>query len=66
MIIDQFFVRHHSDTDLLPRFRLTAFAAWASGAAVAIVVHYMAPSYSEAVVGMIVGAASYYALALAI
>jgi cytosine permease len=65
MITDQLVVRHYSGIEKLPSFRPTAFAAWAFGAAVAIVVHYMAPSYSEAVAGLIAGAASYYALSIA-
>ncbi len=65
MITDQFLVRHYSDVGQVPNVRPTAFVAWALGAAVAIVVHYMAPSYSEAVAGLIVGAASYYVLAVA-
>jgi cytosine permease len=65
MITDQLFVRPYSDIERVPNFRPTAFAAWAFGAAVAIIVHYMAPSYSEAIVGLITGAVSYYALSIA-
>jgi cytosine permease len=65
MIIDQLVVRHYSGAEKLPNFRLTAFAAWAFAAAVAIAVHYVVPSYSEAVAGLVAGAASYYALSVA-
>ncbi len=65
MITDQLLIRHYSGVERVPNFRPSAFVAWALGAAAAIVVHYMAPSYSEAVAGLIVGAASYYLLALA-
>jgi cytosine permease len=65
MIVDQLAVRHYSTNEILPNFRPIAFVAWALGAGTAILVHYLAPSYSEAVAGLIVGAGSYYILALA-
>jgi cytosine permease len=61
MITDQLVVRHYSGIEKLPSFRPTAFAAWTLAATVAIVVHYMALSYSEAVAGLFAGAANYYA-----
>lgn len=63
MIVDQLFVRHYSTAEDLPNFRLSAFAAWGLGATVAILVHFEAPSYSEAVAGLIVGSSAYYAFA---
>ena len=65
IITDQLLVRHYSNTEKGPIFRPTAFAAWAFGAAVAIVVHYRAPYYSEAIAGLITGAGSYYILSTA-
>ena len=65
MITDQLVVRHYPGIEKLPSFRPTAFAAWTFAATVAIVVHYMALSYSEAVAGLIAAAASYYALSIA-
>jgi cytosine permease len=63
MIVDQLFVRHYSCIEKMPPFRPAAFLGWASGAAVAIIVHQVAPSCSEAVAGLVVGAGSYCALA---
>jgi len=65
MIRDRLVVRHNSSIEKLPSFGRTAFAAWTFAATVAIVVHYMALSYSEAVAGLIAAAASYYALSIA-
>jgi cytosine permease len=65
IIVDQLFIRHYSDTDFVPNYRPSAFIAWAIGAVVAIIVHYEAPLYSEAVVGLIVGGISYYVLSKA-
>jgi cytosine permease len=64
MIVDQLAVRHYSANEVLPNFRPTAFLAWALGAATAILVHYLAPSYSEALSGLIVGGGSYYIISL--
>ena len=63
IIVDQLVVRHYSIDDALPNYRPSAFIAWAIAAAAAVVVHYEAPAYSEAVVGMIVGAIAYYIFA---
>jgi cytosine permease len=65
MICDQLLVRHYSRIEQVRTFRPTAFIAWALGAAAAFIVHNEAPSYSEAVTGLVVGAGSYYALAVA-
>jgi hypothetical protein len=56
MIRDRLVVRHNSSIEKLPSFGRTAFAAWTFAATVAIVVHYMALSYSEAVAGLFAGA----------
>lgn len=64
MIVDQIFVRHYTYVETVPLFRIGAFVAWLAGAAVAIFVHYVAPSYSEAVTGLVAGAAVYYGLAV--
>ena len=66
IIVDQLVVRHYSNTEVAPNFRPSAFIAWALGAVAAIVVHYQAPSYSEAIVGLIVGGCSYYLLSKAL
>lgn len=65
MITDQLLIRHYATALEVPNFRPIAFLSWALGAGVAILVHYVAPSYSEAVAGLIVGAGSYYFLAMA-
>jgi cytosine permease len=62
IIVDQIFVRHYSYDEKLPNFRGSAFLAWAFGALAALLVHARAPWFSEAVAGMLVGAAAYYAL----
>jgi cytosine permease len=64
IIVDQIFVRHYSYDEDVPNFRGSAFAAWALGALAALLVHGMAPWFSEAVAGMLVGAVAYYALSL--
>lgn len=46
--------------------RPTAFAAWAFGALCAGVVHYEAPGYSDAVVGLLMGALAYTVLEAAV
>ncbi len=43
-----------------------AFLSWAAGAAAAAAVHFIAPAYAEAIVGMIVAAAVYAVLRTAI
>jgi cytosine permease len=46
-------------------FRPTAFAAWAVGSAVAATVHYAAPAYAEAVMGIRASGIAYFPLQLA-
>lgn len=46
-------------------FRATPFAGWAIGAVAAGIVHFMAPAWCEAVVGMLAGGLSYYVIELA-
>jgi len=46
----------------VPNFRGSAFAAWGIGALVAIAVHQLAPWFSEAVAGMLVGGVVYFAM----
>jgi cytosine permease len=65
IIVDQILIRHYSDSELVPNYRPSAFIAWAIGSAAAIAVHFQVPSYSEAVVGLLVGGLGYYALSKA-
>ena len=65
LIVDQIFLRRSRSWDALPNYRPSAFLAWAFGAAVALAVHYAAPRFSEAVVGILTSAVAYYALDLA-
>jgi cytosine permease len=62
IIVDQFLIRHYSDTQAVPDFRGSAFLAWFVAAVVASLVHYLAPSFSEAVAGMVTGGAFYFVL----
>jgi cytosine permease len=64
IIVDQILVRHYSYEDSVPNFRSSAFAAWAFGALVAMLVHATAPWFSDAVAGMLVGGVAYYALSI--
>jgi cytosine permease len=64
IIVDQILVRHYSYEDSVPNFRSSAFAAWAFGALVAMLVHATAPWFSDAVAGMLVGGVAYYALSM--
>jgi cytosine permease len=62
IIVDQLMVRHYSYDEAVPNFRGSAFAAWGIGALVAIAVHQLAPWFSEAVAGMLVGGVVYFAM----
>jgi len=62
IIVDQILVRHYSDTQAVPDFRGSAFLAWFAAAVIASLVHYLAPSFSEAVAGMLAGGVLYFAL----
>jgi cytosine permease len=62
IIVDQMLIRHYSQTQAVDDFRASAFLAWGAGAVVAVLVHYLAPWFSEALAGMLVGGAVYYVL----
>jgi cytosine permease len=65
IIVDQMLIRHYSQTQAVEDFRGSAFLAWGAGAVVAVLAHYLAPWFSEALAGMLVGGAVYYALSRA-
>ena len=62
LIADQIVLRGRLAGRTERRFRPTAFAAWAVGAGAALVVHLVAPSFSDAVVGLAVGLVAYLAI----
>jgi cytosine permease len=62
LIADQVLLRGASDSRVVGAVRPTAFAAWAVGAGFAALVHYEAPQWSDAVVGLLVGAVAYLAI----
>jgi cytosine permease len=62
LIADQVMLRGASDARIVGAVRPTAFAAWAIGAGFAGLVHYEAPQWSDAVVGLVVGAVAYLAI----
>ncbi|MEV6231339.1 cytosine permease [Saccharopolyspora shandongensis] len=64
LIADQIILRGRLAGRAETRFRPTAFIAWAAGAAVALLVHVAAPSFSDAVVGLLVGLVVYLAIEL--
>ncbi|MGW5641776.1 cytosine permease [Saccharopolyspora sp. NPDC003752] len=64
LIADQIILRGRLAGRAETRFRPTAFIAWAAGAAVALLVHVVAPSFSDAVVGLLVGLVVYLAVEL--
>ncbi|MEV0083981.1 cytosine permease [Saccharopolyspora sp. NPDC050642] len=64
LIADQIILRGRLAGRAETRFRQTAFIAWAAGAAVALLVHVVAPSFSDAVVGLLVGLVVYLAVEL--
>lgn len=53
LIVDQILLRRRAESRSFAAFRPAAFAAWVAGAAVAAIVHYTAPQYAEAVMGML-------------
>ena len=65
IIVDQMLIRHYSQTQAVEDFRGSAFLAWGAGAVVAVLVHFLAPWFSEALAGMLVGGAVYYVLSRA-
>jgi cytosine permease len=62
LIADQVLLRGASESRLVGAVRPTAFAAWAVGAGFAALVHYEAPQWSDAVVGLVTGAIAYLAI----
>ncbi len=62
LIADQVMLRRATDSRVVGAVRPTAFAAWAVGAAFAGLVHYQAPQWSDAVVGLVTGAVAYLAI----
>jgi cytosine permease len=62
LIADQVLLRGASESRSVGAVRPTAFAAWAIGAGFAGLVHYEAPQWSDAVVGLVVGAVAYLAI----
>jgi cytosine permease len=62
LIADQVLLRGAAESRLVGAVRPSAFAAWAIGAAFAGLVHYEAPQWSDAVVGLVVGAVAYLAI----
>lgn len=64
VITDQLFLRRASASREPMPARLVAFLAWAIASAVAYIVHYHAPQFADAIVGMVVGVLAYYLLSL--
>jgi cytosine permease len=62
LIADQVLMRGAAESRVVGVVRPTAFAAWAIGAGFAGLVHYEAPQWSDAVVGLVVGAVAYLAI----
>ncbi|MFC3961451.1 cytosine permease [Nocardia jiangsuensis] len=62
LILDQLVLRHRVARETA--WRWEAFAAWAVGAVAALAAHEWAPALSDAIVGMVVGAAVFSALSL--
>jgi cytosine permease len=62
LIADQVLLRGAAESRVVGVVRPTAFAAWAIGAGFAGLVHYEAPQWSDAVVGLVVGAVAYLAI----
>ena len=62
LIADQVLLRGAAESRVVGAVRPTAFAAWAIGAGFAALVHYEAPQWSDAVVGLLTGAVAYLAI----
>jgi cytosine permease len=62
MITDQLFLARASARREEAPLRIVALAAYAVGAGAAALIHYTAPEYSDAVVGILAGALSYVLL----
>lgn len=62
LIADQVLLRGAAESRIVGAVRPTAFAAWAIGAGFAALVHYEAPQWSDAVVGLVTGVVAYLAI----
>ena len=62
LIADQVLLRGAAESRVVGAVRPTAFAAWAIGAGFAALVHYEAPQWSDAVVGLATGVVAYLAI----
>src|SRR4051812_41251364 len=62
LIADQVLMRGAAESRVVGVVRPTAFAGWAIGAGFAGLVHYQAPQWSDAVVGLLTGAVAYLAI----
>ncbi|MDQ0613268.1 cytosine permease [Microbacterium sp. W4I4] len=62
LIVDQIFMARRNEGRAERRFRSSAFIAWAIGAAFALLSHNLAPEFSDAVVGLVVGGLAYWAI----
>jgi cytosine permease len=60
IITDQLIMRRRAARGQEPPFRISAFVGYASGALAAGIVHYQAPRYADAVVGMLAGGLGYW------
>jgi cytosine permease len=63
LIADQVLLRRRAEDREATRFRSGAFLAWAVGAVAAAIVHFSAPEWAEAVVGIVVAGLAYLAFA---
>jgi cytosine permease len=63
LIADQVVLRRLTESRAPSTFRAVAFVAWAVGAVAAAIVHFGAPQWAEAVVGIVVSGIVYLALA---
>jgi cytosine permease len=64
LITDQILLRRRAEGRSPVPVRPTAFLAWLAGAGAAAIVHYTAPQYAEAVVGMLAAAVAYLLIQL--
>jgi cytosine permease len=62
LIADQVLLRGAAEARVVGAVRPTAFAAWAIGAGFAALVHYGAPQWSDAVVGLVTAVVAYLAI----
>jgi cytosine permease len=63
LIADQVLLRRRTESRAASTFRPVAFAAWAVGAVCAAIVHFSAPQWGEAVIGILAGGLAYLILA---